>query len=189
MQQSAYSSRHVFVASALRNRLVRRIPNQKERFMGLNKVIFATVLCSGVFALGACGMFDRDGDSGRARSTPSSTSGQSSAQTTQVQQALKAKGYDPGTINGVMGSQTQEALRRFQKENGLPATGTVDAQTAKALGLSSSASGTTSPSGDRSGGSSGSSPGASGPSSGGSAPRDSQSGSSGSGSSRSGSGY
>jgi peptidoglycan hydrolase-like protein with peptidoglycan-binding domain len=66
-----------------------------------------------------------------------------------VQQTLKAKGYDPGTINGVM-SQTQEALKKFQKENGLPAIGTVDAQTAKAFGLSSSASGTTSPSGDRS---------------------------------------
>ena len=154
--------------------------------MEINKVIFATVLCSGVLTLGACGMFDRDGDRGRARSTQSSTRDQSSAQATQVQQALKAKGYDPGTINGVMGSQTQEALRRFQKENGLPATGTVDAQTAKALGLSSSASGTTSPSGDRSGKSSGSSPG--GASSSGSTPKESQSESSGSGSSRSGSG-
>src|SRR5918996_60727 len=43
----------------------------------------------------------------------------SSAQITQVQQALKAKGYDPGTTDGVMGAQTQQALRKFQQANGL----------------------------------------------------------------------
>jgi peptidoglycan hydrolase-like protein with peptidoglycan-binding domain len=145
--------------------------------MGINKIIVSTVLCSGVLALGACGMFDREGDSGRSRSTQSSARGsaataQSNTQTTQIQQALKAKGYDPGAINGVMGSQTQEALRKFQKENGLQVTGTVDAQTAKALGVSASASGSSSPARDSSSGSSGSSSGSSGSSSsGGSTPR------------------
>lgn len=118
--------------------------------MAKNKVAFSTLLCAGVM-LGGCGMWsDRDSgrsgqSSGRASATASQGSrSQLSAQITQVQQALKSKGYDPGTTDGVMGTQTQEALRKFQKANGLPVTGMVDSQTAKALGISSSASGATS---------------------------------------------
>jgi peptidoglycan hydrolase-like protein with peptidoglycan-binding domain len=118
--------------------------------MAKNKVAFSALLCAGVM-FGACGMWsDRDSgrssqSSGRPSATASQGSGsQSSAQITQVQQALKSKGYDPGTTDGVMGAGTQEALRKFQKANGLPVTGMVDSQTAKALGISSSASGATS---------------------------------------------
>ena len=128
-----------------------------------NKVLFSTLLCSGLLALSACGMWSdrgsgRSGESSARGSAGSgqAASGQSRAQITQVQQALKAKGYDPGTTDGVMGTQTQEALRKFQKENGLKVTGTVDAQTAKALGVSASGSATTSPSGGSSSGSGGS---------------------------------
>jgi peptidoglycan hydrolase-like protein with peptidoglycan-binding domain len=103
-----------------------------------NKLLFSALLCGSVLALGACGMSDRD----RGQSRGSATNGQaaSRSQISQVQQALKAKGYDPGTTDGVMGEQTQQALRKFQQANGLPATGTVDAQTAKALGVSTSTS-------------------------------------------------
>lgn len=52
-----------------------------------------------------------------------------------VQQALKDKGHDPGRIDGVMGKQTQEALKTFQQAQGLKATGVLDDQTKKALGL------------------------------------------------------
>jgi peptidoglycan hydrolase-like protein with peptidoglycan-binding domain len=135
--------------------------------MAKNKPVFSVLLCSGVLVLGACGM---GSDSGRSSSRGSATSGQasgmsSSSQISQAQQALKAKGYDPGTTDGVMGSQTQQALRRFQQANGLPATGTLDAQTAKALGVSTSGSGSSGAGSSR--GSSGSSSG-SGESSGGS---------------------
>lgn len=112
-----------------------------------NRVALSALLCGGVM-LGACGMWsDRDGgrsreSSGRSSSASTQTSGsQSRTQITQVQQALKAKGYDPGTTDGVMGTSTQEALRKFQQANGLPVTGMVDGQTAKALGISSSGSG------------------------------------------------
>jgi len=131
--------------------------------MKKNKVVYWTLLCSGLLALSACGMWS---DRGSRRSAESSApgsassgqaaSGQSRAQITQIQQALKAKGYDPGTTDGVMGIQTQEALRKFQKENGLKVTGTVDAQTAKALGVSASGSAATSPSGGSTSGSGGS---------------------------------
>jgi peptidoglycan hydrolase-like protein with peptidoglycan-binding domain len=52
-----------------------------------------------------------------------------------VQEALKGKGQDPGAADGVIGAQTQKALRAFQSANGLKATGRLDAETAKALGV------------------------------------------------------
>lgn len=52
-----------------------------------------------------------------------------------VQEALKDKGYDPGTIDGAMGPQTAAALREFQKAEGLQSTGRVDAETRSKLGI------------------------------------------------------
>ena len=53
-----------------------------------------------------------------------------------AQEALKAKGYDPGAVSGNLHAGTQEALRRFQKANNLPMTGVLDAKTADKLGVS-----------------------------------------------------
>ena len=52
-----------------------------------------------------------------------------------VQEALKAKGDDPGATDGIMGRKTRAALKSFQKANGLKSTGTVDDQTAEKLGV------------------------------------------------------
>jgi peptidoglycan hydrolase-like protein with peptidoglycan-binding domain len=52
-----------------------------------------------------------------------------------VQEALKAKGQDPGPIDGIMGPKTQAALRAFQEANGLKPTGRLDDQTAAKLGV------------------------------------------------------
>ena len=52
-----------------------------------------------------------------------------------AQEALKAKGYDPGAVSGRMHAKTQEALREFQKKNNLPATGVLDQKTAEKLGV------------------------------------------------------
>jgi len=51
-----------------------------------------------------------------------------------AQEALKAKGLNPGA-DGKMDDKTQQALRDFQKVNNLPATGVLDAQTAAKLGI------------------------------------------------------
>jgi peptidoglycan hydrolase-like protein with peptidoglycan-binding domain len=50
-----------------------------------------------------------------------------------VQQALRDLEYNPGEINGMMSSDTQQAIREFQLLNGLPVTGTVNDQTKLAL--------------------------------------------------------
>ena len=52
-----------------------------------------------------------------------------------IEQALQDKGFEPGSVDGVIDSQTQSAISKFQRDNNLPATGTVDEQTAKQLGV------------------------------------------------------
>lgn len=51
----------------------------------------------------------------------------------QIQQALKAAGYDPGDIDGKLGSKTRKAVRAFQKANGLNPDGKVGPKTWNAL--------------------------------------------------------
>jgi peptidoglycan hydrolase-like protein with peptidoglycan-binding domain len=88
------------------------------------------------------------------REIPKGTEGMSATDIKQVQQALKAKGHDAGT-SGVMDDKTREAIRAFQKKEGLTMTGTVDDKTAQALGVSGKSSSGSGASGSR--GSSGSS--------------------------------
>jgi hypothetical protein len=53
----------------------------------------------------------------------------------QVQSALNRAGYDAGIADGHMGRRTRSALSNFQRDNGLPVTGSIDPQTAQALGV------------------------------------------------------
>jgi len=46
-----------------------------------------------------------------------------------IQQALRNAGYNPGKIDGKMGSKTREAIRSFQRANGLSVDGKVGKQT------------------------------------------------------------
>src|SRR5262245_15197653 len=51
----------------------------------------------------------------------------------QVQQSLTDLGYMPGDINGMMSSDTQEAVQQFQWMNNLPVTGHLDQTTKMAI--------------------------------------------------------
>jgi hypothetical protein len=46
-----------------------------------------------------------------------------------VQQALAARGYDPGPIDGLMGPRTRGAIRQLRQDGGLDATGVLDFDT------------------------------------------------------------
>lgn len=50
-----------------------------------------------------------------------------------LQSELKRMGFDPGEVDGVMGSRTKSAIKEFQKANGLTADGIVGPQTATVL--------------------------------------------------------
>ena len=71
----------------------------------------------------------------------------SSDQIKKVQEALKAKGMNPGTMSGMMDPTTQQALRDFQKANNLPVTGVLDRNTADKLGVTMSGTSTPNPTG------------------------------------------
>jgi lipid-binding SYLF domain-containing protein/peptidoglycan hydrolase-like protein with peptidoglycan-binding domain len=51
----------------------------------------------------------------------------------QVQQALAELMYNPGEANGMLSSQTQQAIREFQWLNDLPVSGSIDEQTKAAI--------------------------------------------------------
>jgi uncharacterized protein (TIGR02594 family) len=52
---------------------------------------------------------------------------------TQIQQALRNKGFDPGAIDGIWGRNTIAAVRQFQMQQGLEVDGIVGPQTTAAL--------------------------------------------------------
>ncbi|MBC7951647.1 MAG: peptidoglycan-binding protein [Rhodospirillaceae bacterium] len=56
-----------------------------------------------------------------------------------IQRTLGAKGYDAGAPDGIYGSSTEQALRNFQRDQKLNATGQLDTQTLAALGLTGEA--------------------------------------------------
>ena len=58
----------------------------------------------------------------------------------QIQTKLKRWGYYNGNIDGIYGSQTQEAVRYFQRKNGLTVDGIAGPATLAAMGITSSSS-------------------------------------------------
>jgi peptidoglycan hydrolase-like protein with peptidoglycan-binding domain len=58
-----------------------------------------------------------------------------------VEEALEAKGYEVGRVDGVADDSARQAIRSFQQDNGLPITGMVDQRTADELDVRISKSG------------------------------------------------
>ena len=61
--------------------------------------------------------------------------GSSGEQVRVIQTKLKNWGYYDGAVDGVFGSQTTQAVKYFQRKNGLTADGIVGPATLKALGM------------------------------------------------------
>ena len=55
----------------------------------------------------------------------------------QIQSKLKAWGYYDGGVDGIYGSKTFEAVKKFQKKNGLTVDGIAGQKTLAALGITS----------------------------------------------------
>ena len=58
----------------------------------------------------------------------------------QIQEKLKRWGYYNGNVDGIFGSQTLEAVKYFQRKNGLTVDGIAGPTTLKAMGIYSSSS-------------------------------------------------
>ena len=58
----------------------------------------------------------------------------------QIQTKLKRWGYYNGNVDGIYGSQTLEAVKYFQRKNGLKVDGIAGTQTLNAMGITSSTS-------------------------------------------------
>jgi photosystem II stability/assembly factor-like uncharacterized protein len=70
-----------------------------------------------------------------AVTTPNPGAKPLSESTRKVQQALNAAGYSVGVPDGRTGKQTIAALRKYQADQHLPVTGTIDNITLKSLGM------------------------------------------------------
>lgn len=66
--------------------------------------------------------------------------GSSGSQVRTLQTKLNNWGYNAGTVDGIFGSNTLAAVKRFQTKNGLTVDGIVGAKTAAALGMTLSSS-------------------------------------------------
>jgi peptidoglycan hydrolase-like protein with peptidoglycan-binding domain len=53
-----------------------------------------------------------------------------------VQVALQKKGYNVGNTDGIFNADTRAAVNRFERDSGLPETGSITPAVLKALGLS-----------------------------------------------------
>ena len=84
-------------------------------------LVLLAILLALVFVFPAFGLTLRKGSSGQA--------------VIDVQVKLKEWGYYAGIVDGVFGSKTTEAVKYFQRKNGLTADGIVGKTTFAALGL------------------------------------------------------
>lgn len=75
--------------------------------------------------------------------------GSSGATVKQVQQKLKDLGYYSGSVDGIFGTNTKNAVMKFQKAKGLTADGVAGSATLSALGIGSSSANATLRQGDQ----------------------------------------
>ena len=66
--------------------------------------------------------------------------GSRGSEVTQIQTKLKRWGYYTGNIDGIYGTQTVNAVKYFQRKNGLTVDGIAGPATLKAMGITSSSS-------------------------------------------------
>ena len=87
--------------------------------------VFALVLCINAFAV--------------------SKNGSRGEEVRKIQTKLKNWGYYNGSVDGVYGWQTENAVRSFQKKNGLTVDGVAGEKTLNAMGIYTSSGNTSSP--------------------------------------------
>jgi len=101
----------------------------------------AAVLAVGTMGTGLAAGYGQQGaqqQPSQQQSSSQSQSSQNQQHVREVQQKLMQEGHDVGSIDGQFGPKTEAALRSYQQEEGLQATGQIDEQTLQKLGIASS---------------------------------------------------
>ncbi len=66
--------------------------------------------------------------------------GSSGSEVRKIQEKLKRWGYYSGSVDGIYGSKTEAAVKKFQKNNGLTVDGIAGKKTLEAMGIQSTSS-------------------------------------------------
>jgi peptidoglycan hydrolase-like protein with peptidoglycan-binding domain len=121
--------------------------NGKGVTMKLRKLAIAAFTLTSVGAIAAANetSANTQQSSSQSYSSPSQSSSQGDSQVSQIQQALNDAGLDAGPVDGKMGPKTKSALKQFQQQKGLQASGQADQQTLAALNTGSSSQGSSGP--------------------------------------------
>src|SRR5690606_9190197 len=86
------------------------------------------------YALAIALLADRFQGSGEIRASwPTDDKPLSRTERLELQERLEAQGFDPGSVDGIIGANTRQAIRRLQIALGWPADGYPDQQLLKAL--------------------------------------------------------
>lgn len=101
---------------------------------------FALATAAGVGAvLGTTGQAAQESASFPCVQTAVLRQGSKGGEVKEVQRRLKQWGYYDGPVDGIYGAKTVEAVKRFQRKNGLTADGIAGKSTYQALGMNDSA--------------------------------------------------
>ena len=96
-----------------------------------NRIMFAVLLLFAVILVGCIVSVDNVNNNNITSISQVATSSQNK----QIQQKLKDLGYYSGSVDGIYGNATRNAVIAFQKANGLTADGVAGPKTIAALGL------------------------------------------------------
>ena len=111
---------------------------KKALITGIAAAIIATAAGAGA-VIGTTGRTANDYASSPVVQTAVLKQGSKGGEVKEVQRRLKQWGYYNGSVDGVYGTKTIEAVKKFQRKNGLTADGICGKSTYVALGMNESA--------------------------------------------------
>jgi peptidoglycan hydrolase-like protein with peptidoglycan-binding domain len=107
--------------------------------LGVSAMLAMPLLANGQMAPSTSGTGSGSGAGGSSygsRMEQEERRGQTDVQPRDVRQAqerLKEAGFNPGPADGLLGAQTKDAIKQYQKAHGLPQTGQLDEPTRELL--------------------------------------------------------
>lgn len=112
-----------------------------KRLENKNKIIkmLAVIFLIGIMLAGTIYIYIRYEEKNLTLETLSKY-GSRGSEVTQIQTKLKRWGYYTGSIDGIYGTQTVNAVKYFQRKNGLTVDGIAGPATLKAMGITTSSS-------------------------------------------------